>query len=128
MADWLQAVRFNEQGLVAVNVIDAFDRSLLMQAWMNAEALQETLKSGEMVYFSRSRQKLWRKGESSGHSQKLMALFLDCDGDSLLAEVQQQGGIACHTGRKSCFYRQWIDGQWQEVLPVMKSAEEIYGK
>lgn len=128
MTDWLSEVRFNEQGLVAVSAIDADDRQLLMQAWMNAEALQATIARGEMVYYSRSRRQLWHKGETSGHTQTLIALYLDCDGDSLLAEVRQKGGIACHTGRRSCFYRQFIDGQWQECLPVLKSAEVIYGK
>lgn len=127
MTDWLAQVKFNEQGLVAVCVVDADDHQLLMQAWMNAQALQTTLECGEMVYFSRSRQKLWHKGESSGHTQQLVALYLDCDGDSLLAKVRQTGGIACHTGRKTCFYRQWVDGKWQDSLPVLKSAEEIYG-
>ena len=115
MTDWLSEVRFNEQGLVAVSAIDA-------------EALQATIARGEMVYYSRSRRQLWHKGETSGHTQTLIALYLDCDGDSLLAEVRQKGGIACHTGRRSCFYRQFIDGQWQECLPILKSAEAIYGK
>lgn len=127
MSALLDAVRFNADGLLAVIAVDAKSGAVLMQAWMNRDALQQTVARGEMVYFSRSRQKLWHKGESSGHVQRVVALYLDCDGDCLLAEVEQQGGIACHTGRQSCFYRRWQGGEWQAVTPVLKSAEEIYG-
>lgn len=125
---FLKEIKFNGQGLIAVSAIDFQDKTFLMQAWMNEMALRETLERGEMVYFSRSRQKLWHKGESSGHVQRCVALYLDCDGDSLLAEVEQKGGIACHTGRRSCFYRKWQDGCWQEIAPVLKSVEDIYGR
>lgn len=91
-----------------------------MVAWMNREALALTIAEGRAVYWSRSRQKIWRKGETSGHVQKLRDLRLDCDGDTLLLSVEQIGGIACHTGRARCFYRQWQDGRWQEVEPVLK--------
>ena len=124
---FLNAVRFNADGLVSVIAVDDDDGAVLMQAWMNAEALVETVRRGEMVYFSRSRQRLWHKGETSGHVQTLVSLWLDCDGDSLVARVRQQGGIACHTGRKSCFYRKFEEGVWQDVAPVLKSAEDIYG-
>ena len=124
---FLNAVRFNADGLVSVIAVDDDDGAVLMQAWMNAEALAETVRRGEMVYFSRSRQRLWHKGETSGHVQTLVSLWLDCDGDSLVARVRQQGGIACHTGRKSCFYRKFEEGVWQDVAPVLKSAEDIYG-
>lgn len=126
---WLSAVKFNSQGLVCVNTVDADDNTLLMQAWMNAQALQITVEKGEMVYFSRSRQKIWHKGEQSGHRQTVVGLWLDCDGDSLLAKVRQNGGIACHTGRKSCFYRKLTTTGWQDDPEqfVLKSADEIYG-
>lgn len=125
---WLAAVKFNAQGLVCVNTVDADDNTLLMQAWMNAESLQQTVVKGEMVYFSRSRQQLWHKGEQSGHTQTLLGLWLDCDGDALLAKVRQNGGIACHTGRKSCFYRKLTATGWQDdpAQIVLKSADEIY--
>ena len=124
---FLNTVRFNADGLVSVIAVDDDDGAVLMQAWMNAEALVETVRRGEMVYFSRSRQRLWHKGETSGHVQTLVSLWLDCDGDSLVARVRQQGGIACHTGRKSCFYRKFEEGVWQDAAPVLKSAEDIYG-
>lgn len=127
MADWLDVVRFNAHGLVCATAIDAEDGAVLMQAWMNAEALQETVARGEMVYYSRSRQRLWHKGETSGHTQRVEGLWLDCDGDAIVAKVRQQGGIACHTGRKSCFYRRLDNGQWRDDAPVLKASEEIYG-
>lgn len=123
----LDAIRFNGDGLVSAIAIDAEDGAVLMQAWMNREAVLETVARGEMVYFSRSRQKLWHKGETSGHTQQVLELWLDCDGDALLARVRQQGGIACHTGRKSCFYRKLENGVWQDAAPVLKQAEDIYG-
>lgn len=123
----LDAIRFNGDGLVSAIAIDADDGSVLMQAWMNREAVLETVARGEMVYFSRSRQRLWHKGETSGHIQQVVELWLDCDGDALLARVRQQGGIACHTGRKSCFYRKLENGVWQDAAPVLKRAEDIYG-
>ena len=123
----LDAVRFNADGLVSAIAVDDGDGTVLMQAWMNRDALQETLRCGEMVYYSRSRQRLWHKGEASGHRQQLVSLWLDCDGDCILARVRQQGRIACHTGRQSCFFRMWEADAWQEKHPVLKPAEEIYG-
>lgn len=128
MADWLDAVHFNAQGLVCTTAVDADDGTILMQAWMNEAALRETVARGEMVYYSRSRQRLWHKGESSGHTQTVVDLWLDCDGDAIIAHVRQKGGIACHTGRKSCFYRRLEDGQWHTDTPVIKSPEMIYGQ
>lgn len=99
-----------------------------MVAWMNAEALDETVATGRAVYFSRSRQRLWRKGEESGHVQHVKELRLDCDGDVLLLKVEQVGGIACHTGRQHCFYRKLDDnGLWQECEPIIKTPDQIYG-
>lgn len=128
--EWLNAVRFNADGLVSVTAIDAESRQILMQAWANAEALLRTIETGEMVYYSRSRQKLWHKGEESGHTQKWEGIWLDCDGDAIIASVRQAGGIACHTGRQSCFYRLWQNGQWIEDQrqPILKSEQEIYDR
>lgn len=126
-ADWRVAIAWNDDGLVPVIAQDAVTGRVLMFAWMNQEALERTLASGEAVYFSRSRQRLWHKGEQSGHIQRVHSVYLDCDGDALVIKIEQIGGIACHTGRESCFYRQWVDGQWQIIDPVRKSPEEIYG-
>ena len=123
----LDAVRWNADGLVPVITQDAIDGRVLMLAWMNREALAETIAGGEAVYFSRSRQALWRKGERSGHTQIVRNLALDCDGDTLLLEVEQQGGVACHTGRRSCFYQTWVDGGWQATEPVLKDPVDLYG-
>lgn len=123
----LDAVRWNADGLVPVITQDAIDGRVLMLAWMNREALAETIAGGEAVYFSRSRQALWRKGERSGHTQIVRNLALDCDGDTLLLEVEQQGGVACHTGRRSCFYQTWVDGDWQPTEPVLKDPADLYG-
>jgi len=124
--DWLDAVAFDERGLVAVIAQDAASGRVLMVAWANAEALAETVASGQAVYFSRSRGRLWRKGEESGHRQRVTEVRMDCDGDAVLYRVEQAGGIACHTGRESCFYRVFRDGQWQAVDPVLKDPELIY--
>lgn len=126
-ADWRVAIAWNDDGLVPAIAQDAVTGRVLMFAWMNQEALERTLASGEAVYFSRSRQRLWHKGEQSGHIQRVHSVYLDCDGDALVIKIEQIGGIACHTGRESCFYRQWIDGQWRIIDPVRKSPEEIYG-
>lgn len=126
--DWLNALAWNEQGLIPVIAQDAVSGEVLMFAWMNREALQLTVARGEAVYWSRSRGKLWHKGEESGHTQKVIDLRLDCDRDTLLIRIEQTGGIACHTGRRSCFYSQLIDGQWQEVEPILKNPDEIYHK
>ncbi|MDR9406376.1 MAG: phosphoribosyl-AMP cyclohydrolase [Spiribacter sp.] len=123
----LDTVRWNADGLVPVITQDAIDGRVLMLAWMNREALAETIAGGEAVYFSRSRQALWRKGERSGHTQIVRNLALDCDGDTLLLEVEQQGGVACHTGRRSCFYQTWVDGDWQPTEPVLKDPADLYG-
>ncbi|CAG0955599.1 phosphoribosyl-AMP cyclohydrolase [Burkholderiales bacterium] len=124
--DWLEAIRWNAEGLVAAVAQEAATGDVLMVAWMNREALERTVAEGVAVYWSRSRGKLWRKGEASGHTQKVTALRLDCDGDVLLLSVAQAGGIACHTGRHSCFYRELRDGAWQPVLPVLKDPKAIY--
>ena len=123
----LDTVRWNADGVVPVITQDAIDGRVLMLAWMNREALAETIAGGEAVYFSRSRQALWRKGERSGHTQIVRNLALDCDGDTLLLEVEQQGGVACHTGRRSCFYQTWVDGDWQATEPVLKDPVDLYG-
>jgi len=124
---WLGEVRFDTQGLVCAIAQDAATGRVLMVAWMNREALAETVATGRAVYWSRSRQALWRKGESSGHGQRVCEIRLDCDGDAVLMLIEQHGGIACHTGRQSCFYRVLQDGVWQSTDPVLKSPEEIYG-
>jgi phosphoribosyl-AMP cyclohydrolase len=125
---FLDQVKWNSDGLVAAIAQDHVTGRVLMMAWMNRQALALTLTEGRAIYYSRSRQKLWRKGEESGHVQKLHELRLDCDGDAIVMQVSQIGGIACHTGRESCFYQVWRDGQWVAVDPVIKSAEEIYSK
>ena len=126
--NWLEEIRFDADGLVPVIAQDAASGRVLMVAWANAEALTETVAAGQAVYFSRSRGRLWRKGEESGHRQRVQEVRLDCDGDVVLYRVEQAGGIACHTGRASCFYRLLRDGQWQAVEPVLKNPELIYRK
>jgi len=125
---WLDEVPFDEAGLVAAIAQDAASGRVLTLAWMNREALARTVESGEAVYWSRSRQKLWRKGEQSGHVQKVLEVRLDCDADAVLLKVAQQGGIACHTGRESCFYRKLENGSWVTVDPVLKDPKLIYKK
>ena len=124
--NWLDEVRFDERGLVTVIAQDAASGRVLMVAWANAEALGETASTGQAVYFSRSRGRLWRKGEESGHRQRVQEVRLDCDGDVVLYRVEQAGGIACHTGRESCFYRTLRDGRWQTVDAVLKDPQLIY--
>ena len=124
----IQDIAWNDQGLVPAIAQDAQSGRVLMMAWMNAEALQLTLNEGRAVYWSRSRQKLWRKGESSGNTQLLEELSIDCDQDVILMKVVQQGGIACHTGRESCFYRSYKDGKWRVTEDVLKAPEEMYSK
>lgn len=126
-ASWLNNIKWDERGLVPVIAQDFRDGTILMVAWANREALAETARTGKAVYFSRSRQRLWRKGEESGHAQVVHDIRLDCDSDVVLLKVEQKGGIACHTGRRSCFFQQLRDGQWQPVEPVLKNPEEIYG-
>lgn len=126
MSNWLDAVNWNSDGLVPAIAQDAHTGRILMMAWMNRESLQLSAQRGEAVYWSRSRSKLWHKGESSGHIQKLHEIRLDCDEDVIVLQVEQLGGIACHTGRESCFYRVLKDGNWQNVDPVIKDPSEIY--
>lgn len=124
----VDAVAWNAEGLAPAIAQDAVTGRVLMLAWMNRDALRETLTRGEAVYWSRSRQRLWHKGESSGHVQRVHEVRLDCDGDALLLVVTQQDGIACHTGRASCFYRTWTpDGDWVATDPILKDPEDIYG-
>ena len=125
---WLDAVRFDTDGLVTVIAQDAASGRVLMVAWANRDALAETAASGHAVYWSRSRKRLWRKGEESGHRQKVSEVRLDCDGDAVLYAVEQVGGIACHTGRASCFYKRLEGGHWEAVDPVLKDPELIYRK
>ena len=125
---FLDDVPWNEHELVAVVTQDAASGKVLTVAWMNREALAETVKRGEAVYFSRSRKKLWRKGEESGHVQKVREVRLDCDSDAVLLLVEQAGGIACHTGRARCFFRKLEDGRWMETDPVLKDPSAIYNK
>ena len=124
--DWLDALKWDADGLIPAIAQDATSGRVLMFAWMNRAALQETVSSGNAVYWSRSRQRLWRKGEESGHVQKVLALRTDCDGDVLLLSISQIGGIACHTGRESCFFRELRDQRWLSVDPVLKDPSEIY--
>ncbi|MFP5430470.1 MAG: phosphoribosyl-AMP cyclohydrolase [Gammaproteobacteria bacterium] len=123
---WLDEVRWDDQGLVPAIAQDFRTGKVLMVAWMNREALELTSREGRGIYWSRSRRKLWRKGEESGHIQKLHELRLDCDGDVIILQVEQLGGIACHTGRESCFYRRFDNGQWVTVDAVLKDPEVIY--
>lgn len=128
---WLEQVRFNADGLVTAIAQDAHTGRVLMLAWMNARALAETHRTRQAVYWSRSRQALWRKGEQSGHAQQVHSLQLDCDGDAVLLQVTQHGGIACHTGRQSCFYRELAPdtpdhGSWTTTEPVLKDPNDIY--
>ena len=124
--NWLDDIRWDEQGLVPAIAQDYRTGRVLMVAWMNREALELTVREGRGIYWSRSRQKLWRKGEESGHVQKLHELRLDCDGDVISLQVEQLGGIACHTGRESCFYRRLENGQWATVDAVLKDPDSIY--
>lgn len=123
----LDQIKWNQDGLVPAIAQDSQSGEILMMAWMNREALASTISSGEAVYWSRSRQRLWHKGESSGHTQKIVALRLDCDGDAVLLAVEQKGDIACHTGRRSCFYRRLEEGEWQTTDAIVKSPQAIYG-
>lgn len=123
---WLDEIKWDADGLVPAIAQDAQSGKVLMMAWMNRESLQLTVTEGRAIYWSRSRQKLWRKGEESGHVQKLKDLRLDCDADVLLLSVEQVGSIACHTGRERCFYRQYQDGRWVETDAVLKAPDEIY--
>ena len=129
-ATWLDELQWNEQGLIPAIAQDEKSGDILMMAWMNREALAKTAESGRAVYWSRSRAKLWHKGESSGHFQHVSDIRTDCDSDVVLLKVKQDGGIACHTGRSSCFYRQLEHGSnpsnWRDAAPVLKDPGEIY--
>ncbi|MCX7173944.1 MAG: phosphoribosyl-AMP cyclohydrolase [Proteobacteria bacterium] len=124
--NWLNQVKWDEHGLVPVIVQDAMGGEVLMFAWMNREALERSAVGGEAVYWSRSRRKLWHKGEESGYSQIIREIRLDCDNDVLLLKVEQTGGIACHTGRRSCFFQKYGENRWQTVEPVLKDPKLIY--
>ena len=126
--NWLDEVPWNGDGLIAAVAQDANSGRVLTVAWMNREALEKTAATREAVYWSRSRRKLWRKGEESGHMQKVRELRLDCDSDAILVQVEQVGGIACHTGRESCFYRKLEDGSWVTTDPVLEDPADIYKK
>lgn len=126
--DWLNDIKWNDDGLVPVIAQDAVDGRVLMLAWMNREALRLTAEQGHAVYWSRSRARLWHKGEESGHRQIVREIRLDCDNDVVILQVEQKGGIACHTGRRSCFFRRLEAGQWKPVDPVLKDPSDIYGK
>jgi|SRR5690625_252754 len=127
---WIDAVQFDAQGLIPAIAQDHQSGKVLMVAWMNEAALRHTVQHKKATYWSRSRQRLWHKGEQSGHEQIVHDIRLDCDGDVLLLQVEQKGGIACHTGRQSCFYQQLVDQadtpQWQAVEPVLKDPKDIY--
>jgi phosphoribosyl-AMP cyclohydrolase len=128
MSAWLDEVPWNTDGLVAAVAQDAASGRVLTVAWMNREALKQTAEKGEAVYWSRSRRRLWRKGEQSGHVQKVRELRLDCDADTVLLQVEQVGGIACHTGHESCFFRKLENGSWVTTDPVLKDPSAIYKK
>lgn len=123
-----QQVKWNEQGLVPAIAQDWQSGEILMLAWMSPESLQLSVEEGRAVYWSRSRGALWRKGEESGHIQKLKELRIDCDADTVLLKVEQVGGIACHTGRRSCFYRKFEGGDWRETDDIIREPGDIYGK
>ena len=127
MPSFLDKVKWNEDGLVPVVAQDAESGRLLMQAWANRESLQASIEEGRAVYWSRSRSRLWRKGEESGNVQKLVDVYMDCDNDTLCFKVQQIGGIACHTGRESCFFQKLENGEWKASEPVLKDPAEMYG-
>ena len=126
MSAWLDQIHWPEDGLLPAIAQDAETGEILMVAWMNREALARTAELGEAVYWSRSRQRFWHKGEESGHTQKVLEIRTDCDADVILLKVEQHGGIACHTGRKSCFFQKLEGGAWQAAAPVLKDPKEIY--
>jgi len=126
MAEWLAQIKWDADGLVPAIAQDAATGEVLMFAWMNREALAETQRCGEAVYWSRSRGRLWHKGEESGHTQKVLEIRADCDNDVLLLKIEQTGGIACHTGRRSCFFQKLEGERWQVVAPVVKDPGKIY--
>ena len=123
---WLNEIQWTDDGLVPAIAQDAATGEVLMFAWMNRESLALTVREGRAVYWSRSRNRLWRKGEESGHVQTVKDIRLDCDKDVILLKIDQVGGIACHTGRRSCFFHRLEDGRWQAVEPVLKDPGAIY--
>jgi len=125
-SDWLDQVKWNDDGLVPAIAQAVDSKAVLMMAWMNRDALLATRDTGHAVYWSRSRQRLWRKGESSGNSQRVIQMRLDCDGDTVLLEVEQVGGVACHTGRQHCFYRRLNGADWTIVEAVVRDPESMY--
>ena len=126
--NWLDELRFDEQGLITAIAQEVLTQRILMVAWMDREALQETARSGRAVYWSRSRRRLWRKGEESGNIQNVREIRTDCDGDVVLLQVDQIGGVACHTGRHSCFFRVLENDGWMVVDPVLTDPAELYRK
>lgn len=122
-----QQIKWNDDGLVAAIAQDWQTGEVLMMAWMSPEALELTVRENRAIYYSRSRQSLWRKGEDSGNVQQLKELRVDCDGDTILMKVEQLGGIACHTGRRACFYNKWENGEWQVTDAVLRDPKEMYG-
>jgi phosphoribosyl-AMP cyclohydrolase len=127
-AGWLDALKWDENGMIPAIAQEAGSGRVVMFAWMNRESLQKTLACGNAVYWSRTRQRLWHKGEDSGHFQKIISIRADCDGDVLLLSVEQMGGIACHTGRESCFFFELQGERWVPADPVLKDPKEIYAK
>jgi phosphoribosyl-AMP cyclohydrolase len=123
---WLDEIKWDDNGLVPAIAQEAETGQVLMMAWMNRESLALSVREGKAIYWSRSRGKLWRKGEESGHEQRIRDIRLDCDNDVILLSVEQKGGIACHTGRKRCFFQQLKGDQWVSVEPVLKKPDEIY--
>ena len=123
---WLDELTWDKDGLIPAIAQDADTGAVLMMAWMNRESLVQTLTTGNAVYWSRSRKRLWRKGEESGHEQQVQSLRTDCDGDTLLLQVVQKGGIACHTGRASCFFYALSGERWAPVAPVLRDPKEMY--
>ena len=126
--NWLAALRFDERGLVTAIAQEVLTQRILMVAWMDREALEETARTGQAVYWSRSRRRLWRKGEESGNVQKVREIRTDCDGDVVLLKVEQVGGVACHTGRHSCFFNLLQDGRWVVTDPVLTDPADLYRK
>ncbi len=124
--DFLNQVNWNSEGLIPVIAQDNDSKRILTQAWANREALEKAVKEKRAIYWSRSRNSLWRKGEQSGNVQELVDIYLDCDNDSVCYVVNQIGGIACHTGRESCFYQKLVDGEWRVVEPVLRDPEQMY--
>lgn len=124
--DWLNEVKWNADGLVPAIAQESSTGKVLMLAWMNKEALERTVTTGYAVYWSRSRSRLWEKGETSGHKQRIEEIRLDCDGDTILLKVEQLGGIACHTGRHNCFFKRLDNNRWKECGPVIRNPSDIY--